>query len=321
MDRKNKMLEMFKPKIVFMGTPDFAVPSLEALIGQHYPIVGVITQPDRPKGRGRILTASPVKVVADRHDLAILQPDTVRSPDALHLFANLSPDLVVVSAFGQILPREIIEGTGMVCINVHPSLLPRYRGAAPISWSLIRGETKTGVTIMFMDEGLDTGDILAQEETVVEPDETYGVLHDRLAKMGAELLLKTIEKMQRGTVRRIPQDDSLAIYAPKLKTEDTLIRWNSDVHSIVNLVRGLSPVPCAYSCFEGRKLKIFSASGHVAPVTGYAGEVGALKEQGLPVTVKNGVVFLKEVQLENKKRMPVQDFLRGSGLLPGHTLG
>jgi methionyl-tRNA formyltransferase len=174
---------------------------------------------------------------------------------------------------------------------------------------------------MLMDEGLDTGEILAQEETVIEPDETYGVLHDRLAIMGAELLLKTVEMMQRGTVRRIPQDDSSAIYAPKLKTEDSLISWNSDVHSIVNLVRGLSPVPCAYTCFEGRKLKIFSASGNVAPITGYAGEVGTLKEQGLPVMVQNGIVFLKEVQLENKKRMSVRDFLRGTVLLPGHTLG
>jgi methionyl-tRNA formyltransferase len=312
---------MLKPKLVFMGTPDFAVPSLEALIRQHYPIVGVITQPDRPKGRGRILTASAVKVVADRHDLAIFQLNNLRTPDALHLFATLSPDLVVVAAFGQILPREIIEKPSLGCINVHPSLLPRYRGAAPINWSLIRGETKTGVTIMLMDEGLDTGDILAQEETVIEPDETYGVLHDRLAKMGAELLLKTVEMMQRGTVRRIPQDDSSAIYAPKLKTEDSLISWNSDVHSIVNLVRGLSPVPCAYTCFEGRKLKIFSASGNVAPITGYAGEVGTLKEQGLPVMVQNGIVFLKEVQLENKKRMSVRDFLRGTVLLPGHTLG
>lgn len=304
-----------------MGTPDFAVPSLEILVRHNYPIVGVITQPDRPKGRGQILTSSSVKVVADEHHLTVLQPEKLRNPEFLNLFKNLAPDLVVVAAFGQILPREMIEGPKMGCINVHPSLLPKYRGAAPINWALIRGESKTGVTIMLMDEGLDTGDILTQEETMIGPDNTFGILHDCLAEKGAELLLKTIEMIQHGTIRRIPQDDSSATHAPRLKKEDGLIHWNSDIHSIINLIKGLSPVPCAYTFLRGKKLKIFSASGEIAPIKGNMGVLGKEGEKGLPVTAKNGIVFLKEVQLENKSRMSVHDFLRGSRISPGDTLG
>lgn len=304
-----------------MGTPAFAIPSLEILIRHDYSIIGVITQPDRPRGRGQTLAPSPVKIVAQRHHLTILQPEKVRNPEFLALFEDLSPDLVVVAAFGQILPREMIEAPKMGCINVHPSLLPRYRGAAPINWSLISGETKTGVTIMLMDEGLDTGNILTREETVIEPHETFGTLHDRLAKMGAKLLLKTIEMIENGTVTRTFQDASLATYAPRLRKEDGGILWDSDVHSIVNLIRGLSPAPSAYTFFRGKKLKIFLAAGEVAPATGIAGEVGRETEGGLPVAAKNGIVYLKDVQLENKNRMSVHDFLRGSRISPGDILG
>ncbi|MCX5854201.1 MAG: methionyl-tRNA formyltransferase [Deltaproteobacteria bacterium] len=312
---------MSKPKILFMGTPDFSVPSLKMLISHGHSIVGVMTQPDRPKGRGQTVSPTPVKVVGEHHHLTVFQPDKLRSPECLDLFRTLSPDLVIVAAFGQVLPREMIEGPGMGCINVHPSLLPKYRGAAPINWSLIRGETKTGVTIMLMDEGLDTGDILTQEKTMIGPDETFGMLYDRLAKMGAELLLKTIELMQHGAVRRISQDASAATYAPRLKKEDGLIRWDSGVDGIVNLVRGLSPVPGAYTFFRGKKMKVFSATGEVAPVRGKVGEIGRKRGKGLPVTARNGFVFLKDVQLENKKRMSVHDFLRGSPVSSGDTLG
>jgi methionyl-tRNA formyltransferase len=312
---------MSGPDIVFMGTPQFAVPSLELLIKHDYPVAGVITQPDRPRGRGRIFTPSPIKIVAERHEMAVYQPEKVNCPAFIDLFRNLSPDLVVVAAFGQILPKEILEGAPMGCINVHPSLLPKYRGAAPINWSLIRGETKTGVTIMRMDEGLDTGDILTQEETIIEPDETFGILHDRLAKMGAELLVKTIEMMQRGVGRRVPQNDMSASYAPKLKKEDGHIHWDSDVHSIVNLIRGLSPAPCAYTFFDGRKMKIYSSEGEIAPVEGIdAGRVGMETHRGLPVAAKDGYVYLKDIQLEGKKRMFVCDFLKGFRLLPGDKL-
>jgi len=312
---------MSRPNIVFMGTPEFAVPSLEILIRHDYPVVGVITQPDRPRGRGQTLTPTPIKIIAERHHLTILQPEKVKNHQFFDLFQNLSPELVVVAAFGQILPLEILEGAPMGCINVHPSLLPKYRGAAPINWTLIRGETKTGVTIMRMDEGLDTGDILMQEETIIGPDESFGVLHDRLAKVGAELLLKTIEMVQHGAIRRIPQDDSSATYAPRLNKEDGCIRWDRDVYSIVNLIRGLSPVPCAYTLYRGKKMKIFSSAGDVAPVSGSAGEVGMETQRGLPVAAKDGYVYLKDIQLEGKKKMPVHDFLKGFRLLPGDKLG
>jgi methionyl-tRNA formyltransferase len=311
---------MSKPKILFMGTPEFAVPSLEILISHNYPVVGVVTQPDRPRGRGQSFAPSPVKVAAQQYLLPIFQPEKVRSPESLDTFQNLSTDLIVVAAFGQILPQTMIEIPTMGCINVHPSLLPKYRGAAPINWSLIRGETKTGVTIMMMDEGLDTGDILTQEEITLEPDVTFGGLHDRLAHTGARLLLMTIEMMRDGAVTRTAQDTSAATYAPRLKKEDGLIHWNLDVHSIVNLIRGLSPVPCAYTFFREKRLKIFSARGEVTAVTGNAGTLGRETDKGLPVTAKNGLVYLKEVQLENKKRMSVQDFLRGSQISPGEAL-
>ncbi len=312
---------MSKPSIVFMGTPEFAVPSLEILIRHEYPIVGVITQPDRPRGRGQTITATPVKAIAEQHDLVVLQPEKVKDPGFLDIFRNISPDLVVVAAFGQILPREMIESPPMGCINVHPSLLPKYRGAAPINWALIRGETKTGVTIMMMNEGLDTGDILLQEETIIGPEETFGILHDRLAKMGAELLLKTIEMMQNDTITPIAQDNAFATYAPKIKKEDGCIHWDSDVHNIVNLIRGLSPIPCAYTFFKGKKMKVFSSAGEVAAITGHVGDIEKEIAQGLPVVTKNGVVYLKDVQLEGKKRMSIHDFLRGLAILPGDKLG
>lgn len=314
---------MSKPKIIFMGTPEFAVPSLESLLRHDYPIVGVVTRPDRPKGRGQHLIPSPVKVFAQSHRLPVLQPERVRNMDRefIDLFRQLAPDLVVVAAFGQKLPGEILQTPKMGCINVHPSLLPKYRGAAPINWTLIRGETKTGVTIMLIDEGMDTGDILTQEETLIAADETFGELHDRLADIGASLLLKTIEMILSGTAKQSPQDASGATYAPRLKKEDGLIRWDADIHQTVNLIRGLSPAPCAYTFFKGKMLKIFSAQGEEIPVTETPGTVGRETEKGLPVAAKDGYVYLKVIQMENKKRMSVHDFLRGFHMSPGDTLG
>lgn len=304
-----------------MGTPEFAVPSFHILVRNNFPIIGVITQPDRPRGRGQTLAPPPVKTVAEQHHLTVVQPDKLKNPEFLGFFRNLAPDLVVVAAFGQILPGEMIHYPPMGCINVHPSLLPKYRGAAPIHWPIIQGKTKTGVTIMRMDEGMDTGDIISQEKTTIEADETFGMLHDRLAKMGAELLLSTIEMMRHGSTRAIPQDDSLATYAPRLKKDDGLIQWNSDVHRTVNLIRGLSPKPGAYTFFEKKKLKILFAEGERAPVEGNTGEVGKETERGLPVAAQNGYVYLKDIQLEGRKRMSVHDFLKGCRMLPGTQLG
>ena len=311
---------MTKPKIVFMGTPEFAVPSLEILIMHDYPIAGIVTQPDRPRGRGRIPAMPPVKVVAEKYHLPVSQPQRMKDREVIDHFRSLSPDLIVVAAFGQILPRQILEIPKMGCINVHPSLLPKFRGAAPLNWTIISGEVETGVTIMLMDEGLDTGDILTREETVIDPEETFGELHDRLANMGAALLLKTVEMITSGTVTRTSQDDSLATYAPRLKKEDGLIRWNADVRQIVNLIRGLSPVPCAYTSYKGKMLKIFSAKAEEVSVTETPGKVGSETQAGLPITAKNGYVYLTDIQLENKKRMPVHDFLRGFRIPPGDVL-
>jgi methionyl-tRNA formyltransferase len=312
---------MSKPKIVFMGTPEFAIPSLESLLRHHYPIVGVVTQPDRPKGRGQHLIPSPVKILAQSHRFPVMQPERVRNSEFIDLFRQLAPDLVVVAAFGQKLPGELLQIPKMGCINLHPSLLPKYRGAAPINWTLIRGETKTGVTIMMIDEGMDTGDILAQEEMLITADETYGELHGRLAERGASLLLTTIEMILCGTAKQSQQDASGATYAPRLKKEDGLIRWEDDIHHTVNLIRGLSPAPCAYTLFRGKMLKIFSAHADEIPVTEAPGTIGRETEKGLPISAKDGYVYLKEIQMENKKRMSIHDFLRGFRMSPGDTLG
>jgi methionyl-tRNA formyltransferase len=312
---------MTKPKIVFMGTPGFAVPSLDILIRNDYPIVTVVTQPDRPKGRGRIPAPPPIKELAGKYGLPLVQPERLRTTEFTDYFSGIRPDLAVVVAFGQILPREILEIPKMGCINVHPSLLPKYRGAAPVNWALIRGEEKTGVTIMLMDEGMDTGDILTQEETMIEPMETFGKLNDRLADMGARLLLKTIDMVASGNSTRRPQDASLATYAPRLKKEDGLIQWDAYVQQTVNLIRGLSPTPCAYTFFKGKMLKIFSAVGEEISPPESPGKIGTVAKKGLPVAAGNGYVYLQEIQLENKKRMSMPDFLRGFRIAPGDTLG
>ena len=304
-----------------MGTPEFAVPSLDSLIRNDYPIVAVVTQPDRPRGRGRIPAPPPIKVIAEKYGLSIIQPERLKNKEFVDYFSGIYPDLAVVAAFGQILPREILEIPKMGCINVHPSLLPKYRGAAPINWALIRGEAKTGVTIMLMDEGMDTGDILTLEETMIEPMETFGKLNNRLADMGARLLLATIDVVMSGNSTRRPQDASLATYAPRLTKKDGLIRWDADVHQVVNLIRGLSPAPCAYTFYKGKMLKIFSAVGEEAPSPESPGRIGIVTEKGLPVAVRNGHVHLQKIQLENKKRMSIPDFLRGFRMVPGDTLG
>ncbi len=302
---------MTNPKILFMGTPEFAVPSLDALVRAGYPVVGVVTQPDRPKGRGKHLAPPPAKVRAEELGIEVLQPERVRDASFLDMLHRLSPDLVAVAAFGQILPKAVLEAPPLGCLNVHPSLLPKFRGAAPINWTLIRGERVTGVTIMFMDEGMDTGDILLQEETPIGVEENAGELHDRLAASGAGLLVRTIEGLLAGTIHRRPQESNLATLAPRLTKEDGLIRWERPASEIVNLVRGLAPAPCAYTWLDGKQVKVFSASAQEQPVTEPPGKIGSLRDGGLEVCAGNGIVILRDIQMESKKRMPVGDFFRG----------
>ena len=312
---------MSKPTILFMGTPEFAVPSLEILIHNDYPVLGVVTQPDRPKGRGRQTAPSPVKVLAEKHGLAVFQPERVREAQFLETFGDLKPDAVVVAAFGQILPKALLDGPLWGCINVHPSLLPKYRGAAPMNWTLIRGEEKTGVTIMFIAEGVDTGDILLQEETPVLENETYDHLHDRLAVMGAELLLRALGRMEAGTAVRKAQDDALATHAPRLKKEDGRIDWQGKAQVIARLVRGLSSTPGAYTFVTGKTLKVYMATAEEATVTEEPGTIGPVSDRGLRVAAADGYVYIQDLQLEGKKRMPARDFLRGYRLSEGTRLG
>lgn len=311
---------MNKPRILFMGTPAFAIPALEMLYKSHSPIIAVVTQPDRPAGRGQKEVAPPVKLLAQKYGLPVLQPPKVKDPSFLETLCSLEPDMIVVAAFGQILPQAVIDFPPLGCLNIHPSLLPKYRGAAPLNWSIIRGETKTGVTIMLMDEGMDSGDILTQEETPLEATETYGELHDRLSKLGATLLLKTIEQVVSGTVRRQPQNAAGVTFAPRLTKETGKINWHDSVFNIVNLIRGLSPTPAAYTSLEGQALKIFTAVAQPGHVDQSPGTIEAAGAAGLPIAAPDGRVLLKDVQLAGKRRMLIGDFLRGYRLKEGSVL-
>lgn len=310
------------PKILFMGTPLFAVPSLKALAEAGCNIAGVVTQPDRPKGRGRKVVPSSVKSCALELGVDVYQPDRVRDQEFLDTFREIAPDMVVLAAFGQILPKEIIDLPRFGCLNVHPSLLPRYRGAAPINWALINGDEKTGVTIMLMDEGVDSGDILLQEEVPIDPEDTFDDLHETLSTMGAELLVRAVRGVVDGTVTGVPQDPSLVTLAPRLERDVGHIDWNDDPEKIVNLIRGLSSQPGAYGFLGDKKLKIFHAvagkeksSGEKEP-----GTPGRMMEAGLQIATRDGHVYLQDVQLEGKKRMLIEAFLRGRSLTPDDIL-
>ena len=307
---------MAKPRILFMGTPAFALPALEMIHSHNYPVIGVVTQPDRPAGRGQKEIAPPVKILAQKFDLPVFQPQKVRDKSFLNIFYQLNPEMVVVAAFGQILPKTIIEFPKFGCLNIHPSLLPKYRGAAPLNWSIIRGETKTGVTIMLMDEGMDSGDILLQQETPLSSTETYGQLHDRMAKEGADLLMTAIEQVIAGTALRQPQDSSAVTSAPRLTKETGRINWQESSTDIVNLIRGLCPAPAAYTFLEGQALKILAAESKPGKRKEIPGTIGADTSQGLSIAAADGYVILKEVQLAGKKRMTINDFLRGYRLQP-----
>jgi len=312
---------MAKPSILFMGTPAFALSSLQMLHAQKYPIIGVVSQPDRPQGRGLKEVAPPVKILAQKIGLPVFQSPNVKDQSFIELFQKLNPEMVVVAAFGQILPKVIIDFPPLGCLNIHPSLLPKYRGAAPINWPIIRGETKTGVTIMLMDEGMDSGDIILQNETTIDANEDYGQLHDRLASMGASLLTEAIEQMIAGKALRKPQDSTLVTYAPRLKKATGQINWQANVFDIVNLIRGLSPTPAAYTFLEGQVLKIFVAEANQNKISETPGTIGADTARGLPVVAADGYVILKEVQLGGKKKMPAKEFLRGYRLNRQTVLG
>jgi len=312
---------MHKPSILFMGTPEFAVPSLKILIDRQMPLIGVVTQPDRPRGRGRQPAPPPVKLLAEAHGLSVLQPERIRDEVFLQVFRDLAPELVVVAAFGQILPGEMISGPRLGCINVHPSLLPKYRGAAPIQRSLINGEETTGMTIMRMDEGVDSGDILLQEPVPILPEENFGSLHDRLAEIGARMLQRTIEMIIDQSVRPIPQNHAEATLAPRIKKEDCIIDWKRSVRDVLSLIRGLSPDPGAYTFLNGKKLKIYAARGETSSSSTAPGAVSNPTSGLLAVAAADGFIYPADIQMENKNRMSVRDFLRGYRLGPDTVVG
>lgn len=302
-------------RIVFMGTPEFAVPSLRQLIADGHEIVCVLTQPDKPKNRGMKLMPSPVKVVAMEHQIEVYQPATLKSGEALERLSALKPELIVVAAYGKILPKEILDLPRLGCINVHSSLLPRYRGAAPINWAVLNGETETGVTIMYMAEGLDTGDIISQRATAIDPDETVESLHDRLALLGAELLGETVAAIGAGTAQRVPQNDAESCYAPMLSRQLSPIDFSRSAHEIHNQVRGLIPWPATTMEIKGQTFKIFAVEETGMDSTQGAGTLLGADKQGINVVCGDGKVLrILELQAPGKKRMRAVDYLRGHPL-------
>jgi methionyl-tRNA formyltransferase len=282
-------------------------------------MVGVYTQPDRPSGRGNRLTPPPVKILAEQAGIPIFQPLKLRQPEAVEQLRELAPDLIVVVAYGQILPKSVLEIPQHGCINVHASLLPAYRGAAPINQAIIDGKTETGVTTMYMDAGLDTGDMLLKRITPIGPLETAGELHDRLAVLGREAMVDTLQQLCAGTLQREVQDDSLSCYAPMLKKEDGLIDWSRPATQIHNQVRGLDPWPGAYTWLSGEVLKL--AGTAPATDTGAPGTVLASSASGVLIACGKGSLLVQQLQLPGKRRLAAADFLRGRALPPGTRLG
>jgi len=310
-----------QPSVVFMGTPDFAVPPLVALHEASFPVSMVVTQPDRPSGRGRKLTAPPVKTVANQLGYPVDQPETVRTDSFVNKLKALAPDFLVVVAFGQILPNNILQIPKRGAINVHASLLPKYRGPAPIQWAMIRGEKETGVTTMLMDTGVDTGDILMEAKTAIHPTETSEDLHQRLAQMGADLLVTTLTGMWRGGLFPQAQRHDQATYAPMLSKKDGRIDWHKTADQLDAFVRAMTPWPGAF-CFSGdKRLKILQARTlHGASHETNPGSVLEGFPDELRVATGNGVLLIEEIQGQSGKRMAAKDYLRGNPLSPGIML-
>lgn len=305
-------------KIIFFGTPEFAVPSLKTLIDSKYDIVGVVCQPDRPKGRGRRLTLPPTKVVATQNQIQVLQPEKIKTGDFFSELEKLRADLICVTAYGKIIPKNILELPKHGCINIHASLLPKYRGAAPINWAIINGEKTTGVTTMQMDEGMDTGDMLLKEESQIDDNETSIEISEKLSQIGAELLIETIKLLENGKLEPITQNEDEATYAPMLKKEIGKIDWNQSAEDINNLIRGTQPWPGAFTKLSNKTLKIFKA--HISNDQGKPGLVLQSEPGVLKIGTGNGSLDILELQLEGSRKIKVEDFLRGNKIEVGNML-
>jgi len=303
---------MDKPfRIVFFGTPDFAVPTLRALLAGPDHVVGVICQPDKPAGRGQHLTPPPVKQVAGDAGVPVFQPEKLRAPDAIATLTAWAPDLIVVAAYGKILPKSILDLPPLGCINVHGSILPKYRGAAPIQWAILRGETRTGVTIMRMNERMDAGDILLTVETEIGPGETYGALQARLAELGAPVLCEAVARLHAGTLVGRPQREEDMTLAPMIKKDDGRVDWHRPAIDLARMVRAFNPWPSVFTHLAGKQLKIHRARADARPADAPPGTVVSLSD-GIGVATGEGTLVLDELQLEGRKRLHAAEFARGS---------
>ena len=306
-------------KVIFMGTPDFAVPTLEALIEKHE-VLAVVTQPDKPKGRGKKMVFPVIKEKALEHNITVYQPQKVKTPEFVEILKEYQPDIMVVVAFGQILSEEILNIPKYGCINVHGSILPQYRGAAPIQWSIINGEEFGGVTTMYMAKGLDSGDMILKAKEKIKPDDTYGSLYDRLSVIGADLLIKTLDLIENGEVKRIPQNDDEATFAPMIKPELEHINWNGKNTDIVNLIKGLNPQPVAYTMLNDEKLKIWFAETIDGDYNGEPGTIVDVRKRDFVVMTAEGAVAVKEVQAQGGKKMSADAYMRGHAIEKGTIL-
>ena len=308
-------------KIVFMGTPDFAVGALEALIEAGHEVVAVVTQPDKPKGRGKEMQMTPVKACAVEHNIEVFQPVKIKTPEAVEVLKGYGADLFVVAAFGQILSKEILDMPKYGCVNIHASLLPKYRGAAPIQWAILDGEKETGVTIMQMNEGLDTGDMLTKVIVPIEDTDTGESLFDKLAEAGAKLLVETIPQMEAGTLQPEAQDDAKSTYAKMIKKEMGHIDWKKEAIVLERLVRGMNSWPSAYTYLNGKTLKVWEASVEESTSKASVGEVVEVTKDSIKVQTGKDLLVLKQIQIEGKKRMDVAAFLLGYKVEIGAILG
>ncbi|MFC5712200.1 methionyl-tRNA formyltransferase [Thalassorhabdus alkalitolerans] len=301
-------------KILFMGTPDFSVPVLQRILKEGHEVVGVVTQPDRPKGRKKTLTPPPVKVEAEKHDLPVFQPEKIREKDQLSPILETNPEIVVTAAYGQLLPNELLDAPLYGCINVHASLLPKYRGGAPIHQAIIDGEKESGISIMYMVEKLDAGDVLSQVRVPIDEKDTVGTLHDKLSEAGADLLSDTLIKIKEGTIQAEPQNENKVTFASNIQRGQELLDWNKTGEELYNQIRGMNPWPVAYTVYNEKPVKIWWAEKTASPKKGKPGEVLSIEENGIIVgTGDDTAIKIKELQPSGKKRLKASDYLRGAG--------
>ena len=307
--------------IVFMGTPDFAVPTLEKLINEGNNISCVVTQPDKPKGRGKKESMPPVKEAALKYGLEVLQPIRIKSDEEFitHI-QSLNPDVIVVVAFGQILPKSVLDIPKYGCINIHGSLLPKYRGAAPIQWSIINEDPITGVTIMYMNEGMDTGDMILKKEMIISDQDTYETLHDKMKEVGANTLIEAMPIIE-SLGSRIKQDEEEATYAPKIEKSLGEIKWNNNTSTVDALIRGVTPWPGGYTYYKGEVMKVWRAKKIQTCVEGVPGAILGVDKDGILVKTLDGALIIEEIQMPNKKRMPVCEYIKGNCIDIGTMLG